>query len=1715
VFDGEHIVKTNIVFTVNDVQNTPPQFMGSMTGIVNEDDPVGTPVMQIKARDGDSGNERRIIYELVENPNNYFVIDINTGEIRVDKSLDREALDSSSGVLTLKVKAIELVNGIPGDDDLTTSVADVTITIRDVNDEAPEFNKLEYEVSIPENVPFGTPLANLNMEVKDTDTGPNSSFNIELLDDTGKFAIEPKRAKGHTALSIKVNSQDLDYENPNERKFLLLVVASEDSPEKRLSSTATVTVQVRDLNDNSPSFDKDSYTTVVSEAAPVGAEVITITARDRDSGDFGVNGIRYELSGTGAELFNVDPITGKITVAPCSENCIDYEVTKAYFLSYSATDNNGEGKRTVANLRITVGDANDNPPKFVKNTAFASINEGQTSFQPRLVLKATDVDESSILYYELVDGNINNLFGIDSATGEITVNAREGLRLDNIPTNVITLTATVTDGSSKDTATVDISVKDINDRNPVFEKNVYLSSVPENAPVGTPIEEVMATDADYGPNAEISYRIQKGAYNDFEIDATSGLITTVGQLDYDRRDSYSIEVVAVDGGVPALTGTTTLTVSVMNKNDKIPFFSPATQRLQITEDTEPGTLVLRLNATDPDLEDSSNLVYSFYEDISAVDRDGKPVSDQSLASFFSLNDTTGEIFVAGNLDRNLAAIVRLPVQVTDFSASPPQNGIGSVVITLVDINDFEPRFKEPWSLESPYIMIHVPEEMTNGTVVHKFVATDADSNIDSFQIKPKNKFFGVEKNTGNLYVKSRIDYEEMEDKRLTFDLMVFDTGIPQKSASALVIAMIDNVNDNDPVFEKEYYEATVQENSPQSTPVLKVHAEDLDEGEFGVVQYQLAGNYYGALAIDPQEGTISIIDSTILDRERVEYIAFQVVAFDSASESGSVRSTSVPVNISISDVNDNPPYFVKKDYAVTIVDNIPYFPDPSPIVQLSAMDLDDGINAKLHFTIVSGNDEGLFTIDNESGIVYPNASFRGMSGRQFRFVIEVTDEGGLGELAWPELDQAQVTVDIENVNTHKPEWFPEPPLDETIEIPEESNESNVVILKVNARDRDFGDNQRISYFLKDQNENVAETDMFSIDEVTGELRTKGIFDREERDKYELVLVARDHGSPVAFETLRLVTVMITDVNDNGPKFPVGVSEDRMVRFTVPEEEEPGYFVGRVEAEDLDEGPNGRVFYYIVEGNSEGYFSIDKSYGNIYTKRKIDRETISEFMLTIKATNEASFVCEGATCDIEMTEADLEDDSVVKVLIFIEDKNDNFPRFKSKEFFVGIPYDAKVGDLILNAEAFDPDLNGTGKLTYNIKSSNLYRSGSTQSSGSLVPSPFKMENNGRLVLSSLMAEFNQDRFVTDIEAKESESNFRAKARVHIWIYDPEQLVQLTISRTPREVNEQKEKIVTELRNVTQKIIVIDDIRFHVDEEKGQNRAMTDMFVHAVDPTTNTIENPEEVLKIIDNSADDLGPYYEDAGIHSIVAVASTESQSSELDKNILALIFLLILIFFGIIIFAMLCCCMKSWVAKPSAVEEIKPRKLQEAAPIYNTNSGLDEPTSPISLAPGGGTDNPLWIDQKYKAYEEQELTMTVFSDQENSVISGQNPHDNSNSSHPGSVGRQSAAAHAQQQIMNSDAHSNAYATINKLPLAAANRSSFLGGPPERDYATLEKPIRSPPGPLVPGIHSTPIHQDSFSRRFNQLDHGGRANGHNNSNFVINRHGEPELLADLI
>ncbi|XP_028175566.1 cadherin-87A-like, partial [Ostrinia furnacalis] len=421
--DGTLNSTAHVEVKVVDVQNSPPVFSGALSGALSEDAPVGTLALTVKARDADRAQPRDVMLELVTNPLDFFVLDSSTGELRTAKPLDREALADPSSPLNLTVRATEIVNGSPLYSDLTSTTATITVTIKDVNDEPPRFNRREYSVEIPESLPVGTPLPNLDMVVTDTDLGLNSVFTLRLSDEFGAFIVEPSTATGSASVTLRLNSS-LDYEDPNQRKFILEVIAEELHTSPRLSSKASVTVSLTDVNDNAPQFADEPYSATVPEAAPAGTKVAIVRATDRDTGRFGTEGIVYQLSGNGAELFRVDNRTGLITVAPCptpgQTPCLDFETRKDYFLQYKATDDDGSGQNTVVSLQISLTDSNDNPPVFSTPVYKASIDEDAVKFEPELQVQARDLDASSELRYSIIEP-ATHPFWIDQLSGRIAV----------------------------------------------------------------------------------------------------------------------------------------------------------------------------------------------------------------------------------------------------------------------------------------------------------------------------------------------------------------------------------------------------------------------------------------------------------------------------------------------------------------------------------------------------------------------------------------------------------------------------------------------------------------------------------------------------------------------------------------------------------------------------------------------------------------------------------------------------------------------------------------------------------------------------------------------------------------------------------------------------------------------------------------------------------------------------------------------------------------------------------------------------------------------------------------------------------------------------------------------------------------------------------------------------------------------------------------------
>jgi hypothetical protein len=468
--DGTFNATTMMILRVEDVQNSPPIFQGPLATIINEDSPIGTLVLKIEAKDGDRGAPRKIVYDIISNPMDYFLIDSSNGELRTGKPLDKEELPDASGIVTLIVRAREIIDGIPSSDPSSSATTKVSITIRDVNDVPPTFNQKEYFVTIPENTAVGTPLP-VEIIVDDPDVGQNSVFSLHLDDVSEVFEVEPKQVQGTSQISIRVANGSLDYENVNQRKFIVLIVAEETLTNPKLSSTATLTVSLTDTNDNFPHFEHDTYTASVSETAPTGQLITTITATDMDSGVYGEQGIRYTLNGTGAELFKVDPITGTITVAKCP--------TTKHAPVINSFNNNHEHEHEWRRRK-------KRQIEF-QNYHIKKVNISHPSEYGILSLEDVEDEEhttlaSDYITYHVDESHEDNETIEKDVRGESEPGKYPCLDYETQTDYYLNYQATDNDGKGQmSVASLRISIIDANDSPPVCESNMYRATLDEGA----------------------------------------------------------------------------------------------------------------------------------------------------------------------------------------------------------------------------------------------------------------------------------------------------------------------------------------------------------------------------------------------------------------------------------------------------------------------------------------------------------------------------------------------------------------------------------------------------------------------------------------------------------------------------------------------------------------------------------------------------------------------------------------------------------------------------------------------------------------------------------------------------------------------------------------------------------------------------------------------------------------------------------------------------------------------------------------------------------------------------------------------------------------------------------------------------------------------------------------------------------------------------------
>ena len=582
----------------------------------------GVPIYTVRAYDADLDSV--VKYSIVDGDRDTFTIDEVTGDISLLHTVDRELRET----FRLSVQA---------SDGKHQSLANLILVVQDANDNIPSFSSDIFTFDVYESAGKGSQVGKVT--AVDEDKGDNAVITYDLISDWGNevFSLNPSSG-------IFTLTSELDYEQEEHYRF---VVSGTDSGQPRLSSTVTVYINVKDVNDNTPSFTQPLYEADVSEDTPPGSSILQLEATDLDSENNG--DIEYSIIGEADEYFG---IYNNGTMF--SKRTLDRETKASFSFIVKATDGGLQGGRhsATASVLLTLTDVNDQPPRFT-SASEGYILENQPPNTIVMSVTAEDLDEgnNADVEYFLSQSDSDN-FVIGRLDGIIrTTNI-----LDRELRSEYTVAVTTQDHgvpALSATMVIKIVVIDDNDNTPNFDPKVYSTTVLENATIGQNILHTTAFDKDEGFNGHIRYTIVSGdKTTDFSIGEYSGVIKVNKRLDFERKNAYQLTIQAEDSGSPVRYDTASVSIYIDDVNDSPPIFLDSPYIAYVVENgSELPRYVTSLQARDKDNPPHNLVEYSI---------------KRTFGGAFSVNGSTGDIYLHSALDRETDPHYNLEIVAVDI-----------------------------------------------------------------------------------------------------------------------------------------------------------------------------------------------------------------------------------------------------------------------------------------------------------------------------------------------------------------------------------------------------------------------------------------------------------------------------------------------------------------------------------------------------------------------------------------------------------------------------------------------------------------------------------------------------------------------------------------------------------------------------------------------------------------------------------------------------------------------------------------------------------------------------------------------------------------------------------------------------------------------------------------------------------------------------------------
>ncbi|XP_064641460.1 cadherin-23-like isoform X2 [Lineus longissimus] len=969
---------------------------------------VMNPQIEVSATD-DEIKTNKVFYSIIDGntKDNAFVVGRNSGVLSLKRPLNYA--EAPAGTLGLFSVIIEANDGgtPPG-----KSNATVRVQVVDVNDFPPVFNQSTYKGSVSEAA--APEFLVLKVAATDQDGGPNGEFNYQLWGSQDRFLM---RQDGWITLPPQP-SLDHDVQSRYE-----MVVYAIDKGAPQMTGSCNVIIEIKDVNNKAPTFNKTTYFTTLPSDAQKDFVVQQLQAEDKDTNpklEYKIPWNSFVVQDVNKRVISGSPLVHQLAVDKTGRVYLMVnlrpENADTFRFSVTVEDKNAVSLNpqtatatVIVNIFRNQGETPVfNSPWTPQNPILTqSIPEEQGNQTSLLKLIARDPKTNQRLedFVKVPGSDPDGFFSVDLKTGEVRL--ARSVDYEAINPKVIRCEVVVTsvDRKRNATAKIIVNVQDINDNSPTFAKQAFTFSISEGSKYPSFVGYVRATDKDSGDFGKIAYTLTGERSQDFMIDKDTGDILVAGRLDREIFPRYQLLVTAEDNLISTKdrkSGIATVTINLVDVNDNSPQFEETEYKMYTMESTPVDTSLGKVLAVDKDVGINSQIFYSI-------------VDDNSLG-FFKIDRLRGVIKTATSLLGHARGAPYLVIVEALDNGSPSQRSVTTVQITIQDPQAFigRPTFINP----TPGMVVDIFEEQPPHTPVLTCKASDSDGPASAIRFSfvasrnPDHAKFKIDPISGNITTAEVLDRE----KQSHYDLQIQATdGTGNVSAIMLGVRLID-IDDHAPSFydcnndAKNPLTGSIYENETPPNFVLTVLACDLDTSPNNLLFFKITcGNEMDHFTIGLRDGIIHSKSS--LDREKINQYNLCVTVY--SADPGTtrkkravkpIRSSTIGVKIEVLDRDDNGPTYAfvpKKTFTTGLLINAAY---NSLVIDAHAKDPDTPKHSVTFYRLLNmqfmsagqiRSAPGAFQVDMTSGEVRTSiASYSDYTNGRFQLNIEAYDTLG-------------------------------------------------------------------------------------------------------------------------------------------------------------------------------------------------------------------------------------------------------------------------------------------------------------------------------------------------------------------------------------------------------------------------------------------------------------------------------------------------------------------------------------------------------------------------------------------------------------------------------------------------------------------------------------------------------------------------------------------------